>query len=367
MREASRGTQRYPLGVSNIAHLIRQLDFEAIVSDALTNEAPLVRCLRASGEEGIAEAVEESFGPARNREPLVLLLLLHEGAQSLDLGVGSVPFLRFRGRLIPLLETPLSRPALLEFSDRLPFPTGTGALAGCTLRLSGEADRLRVCLCGPPPILSDLDRHGLVASALSEVQSGLVVISGLVATHPEVTTAAVVGSLAAQRDLRVAVIDPPEGIEFMETRSLLTTHSTSEAGSWRQTFERALRDDADVVSAGSLEEGRLGSCLRAALSGHLVIVTAHADTLEDLIRDMGWAAGPSEQRLLAFLLADALQLMIVQRKDANGIGLEFDVLPGSEELAQSLRDLHPPPIKRLLRVEQTRREGWTGLEEGSEA
>ena len=36
VREASRGGQRYPLGVSNIAHLIRQLDFEAVVSDALT-------------------------------------------------------------------------------------------------------------------------------------------------------------------------------------------------------------------------------------------------------------------------------------------------------------------------------------------
>jgi hypothetical protein len=352
--------------VSNIAHLIRQLDLEAVVSDAITNEAPLVRCLRASGEEGIAEAVEHSFDFAAHREPLVLLLLLHEGAQSLDLGVGSVPFVRFRGRLVPLLETPLSRPALIEFSDRLPFPTGTGSLAGCTLHLSGEADRLRVCLCGPPPALDDLDRHDEVASELREVKSGLVVVSGLAATHPELTTSSVIGTLAAERDLRVAVIDPPEGVEFMETRSLLTVHSPSEAGSWPQTFDRALRDGADVISAGGLEEGRLGPCLRAALSGHLVIVTAYADTLEDLIRDMGWAAGPGEQRLLAFLLADALQLMIVQRRDQGGIGLEFDVLPGSEELAQSLRDLHPPPIKRLLRAQRTRREGWTGLEEGGE-
>jgi len=349
--------------VSNIAHLIRQLDFEAVVSDALTNEAPLVRCLRASGEEGIAEAIEDSFDFAAHREPLALLLLLHEGAQSLDLGVGSVPFLRFRGRLVPLTETTLSRPALIEFSDRLPFPTGTGSLAGCTLRLSGEADRLRVCLCGPPPPLKELDRHEMVANALQRVESGLVVVSGLAATHPELTTASVVSALASERDLRVAVIDPPEGVEFMETRSLLTIHGTSEAGSWHQTFERVLRDGADVVSAGSLEEGRLGPCLQAALSGHLVILTAHADTLEDLLRDMGWAAGPGEQRLLAFLLADALQLMIVQH--GRGIGLEFDVLPGSEELAQSLRDLHPPPIKRLLRAARIGREGWQGLEEGA--
>lgn len=354
--------------MSNVANSIRQLDFEALVSDAIANEAPLVRCLRANGDEKIAQAIEESFDFQAPRDPLVLLLLLHEGAQSLDLGVGSVPFVRVRGRLVPLLEKPLSRPALIEFSDRLPFPTGTGTLAGCTLRLSGEADRLRVCLCGPPPALADLDRHGFVGRGLSQVESGLVVVSGLAATHPELTTASVVSALAASRDLRVAVIDPPEGVEFMETRSLLTTHSESEAGSWQETFERALREDADVIAAGPLEEGRLGPCLRAALSGHLVVVTAHADTLEDLLRDMGWAAGPGEQRLLAFLLADALRLMIVQRGQASGIGLEFDVLSGSDELAQSLRDLHPPPIKRLLRAERIRRDGWKGLEdEGSEA
>lgn len=367
-REARGGSQRYPRLVSNIAHLIRQLDFESIVSDALSNEAPLIRCLRAGGEEGIADAVEESFALDGVAEPLVLLLLLHEGAESLDLGVGSVPFLRFRGHLIPLLEQSISRPALIEFSDRLPFPTGTGALAGCTLRLSGEAERLRVSLCGPPPVLADLDRHDEIGPLLGEIQSGLIVVSGLAATHPELTTAAVVGSFAAERDLRVVVIDPPESVEFMETRSLLTTHNSGEAGSWQETFERAVRDDADVIAAGSLDSSRLGSVLRASLSGHLVILTAHADTLEDLIRDMGWSAGPGEQRLLAFLLADALRLLVVQRRSASGNALEFEALPGSEELAQSLRDLHPPPFKRLLRAERTRRQGWSGLEaESSEA
>ncbi|MBL4844093.1 MAG: hypothetical protein JKY65_01090 [Planctomycetes bacterium] len=347
--------------MSTTAHLIRQLDFEALVSDALRNEAPLVRCLHAGGDEEVAEAIEESFDLEGGTEPLVLLLLLHEGAESLELGVGSVPFFRFRGQLVPLLERPISKPVLLQFTDRLPFPTGTGALAGCTLRLTGGSERVQISLCGPPPTLADLDPHNDLAPPLTEVRAGLVVVSGLVGTRPELTTSAIVSSLAAERDLRIAILDPPESVEFMGTRSLLTCHNGAEAGSWEETFGRALREDVDLIAAGDLKPERLETVLRAALGGHIVVLTANADTLGDLIRDLGWAYGPSEQRLLAFLLADAIQLLVVQRRIKGGVRLEFDVLAGSEELSRSLRDLHPPPIKRLLRAEQTRRRGWQGL------
>ena len=340
--------------MSDIAYLIRNLDLEAYVADSLQAEAPLTRCLRAAGEEEIAAELAQSFDPEATGEPLVLLLLLHEGAESLEVGAGSIPFLRHHGRLIPVLEGPISRATLLAFSDRLPFPHGTGALAGCTLRVSGQSQRLRVSLCGPPPALDDLDPTGALPAALRQVEAGLVVISGPAETRPELTVAAAAAALARERDLRIAVIDSPDGVSHMDTRSLLTSHVRAEAGSWEDTFDRLLSEGAHAISAGSFRRERLPDYLRAALSGVIVLLSASEQCLENLLKDLGWGGDHEEQRLLGYLLAEGLGLLALQERGSSAASLRFSLLANCSELADALRDLQVPPISRLVRAQETR-------------
>lgn len=343
--------------MSDLAHQIRDLDLEAYVADSLQAEAPLTRCLRAAGEDEVAAEFERSFELEASGEPLVLLLLLHAGAESLELGVGSIPFLRHHSRLIPLLETPISRPALLAFSDRLPFPHGTGALAGCTLRVSGQSQRLRVSLCGPPPALDHLDPSGRLATALSSIQAGLVVVGGPADTDPELTVASLASALASERDCRIAVIDSPDGVAHMDGRSLLTNHVRSEAGSWEDTFDRLVQEGAQVISAGAFRRERLADYLGAALGGVIVLLSASAQRFEDLLRDLGWGENLEEQRLLGVLLAESLGLLALQSRGSSAASLRFSLLANCPELAEALRDLQPPPITRLVHAQETRARG----------
>ena len=157
----------------------------------------------------------------------------------------------------------------------------------------------------------DLARLGLDAAALAHLhpalraQHGLILVTGPTGSGKTTTLYAALQTL---NTLGVKILTIEDPVEYrLEGVSQVQVHE--EAG---RTFATALRSflraDPDVIMVGKLRDAdTIQAATRAALTGNLVLSTLHAnDGASTVIRllDMG---------VPAFLIADALRLVVAQR------------------------------------------------------
>lgn len=145
---------------------------------------------------------------------------------------------------------------------------------------------------------------------LMRLSQGLLVVTGPTGSGKSTTTHSLLAELAQERADRqiVSIEDPVErripGLAQVE----LAAHRgwTADAA-----LAAALRQDADVLVVGEVRDGATaGACLRAALTGHLVVTTLHAGRAAEVVprlTDMG-----VDPRLLLPALSGVLAQRLVR-------------------------------------------------------
>jgi len=168
----------------------------------------------------------------------------------------------------------------------------------------------------PVDILS-LDDLNLppVIKTFTEIQRGLVLVTGVTGSGKSTTLAAILDKINREQKKHIITVEDP--IEFVhKDRGCLINQRGigQDAHSFSDALRAALREDPDIILVGEMRDlETIDIALHAANTGHLVFSTLHTlDAKETIDRIVGMF-GNEEQNRIRISLASVLEGVISQR------------------------------------------------------
>lgn len=169
------------------------------------------------------------------------------------------------------------------------------------------------------PKLETLGLNPLVVQQLQTIgrATGLVLIAGATGAGKTTTASALVQDyLNRYGDVAVTIEDPPElplAGDYAEGKGHCFQMSIEE-DDWEVALKAALRYRPRYLLVGEIRvPGAAFQVLRAAVSGHLVIATMHAGSIEQAVEGLVTMAGERAGNIANILVADGLSCVIHQK------------------------------------------------------
>jgi twitching motility protein PilT len=202
-----------------------------------------------------------------------------------------------------------------------------------------------VCRVIPSKVVP-LNQLGLprVVTGFTELNAGLVLVTGATGTGKSTTLAAIVDEINTNRNVTIITLEDP--IEFVhESKQALVVQREigTNVLSFTEGLRSALRQDPDVILVGELRDrDTIALALEASETGHLVLGTLHtrgaAQTIDRILD-----AFPAElHNQISNTLADNLKLVmcqeLVRAADGRGRRAAVEILVVMPAVAQLIRE-----------------------------
>lgn len=221
----------------------------------------------------------------------------------------------------------------------------------------GVAAVFRVITSGIPT-LESLTNDPLIQHTLqyiSQLKSGLVLITGATGSGKSTTLASLIGHINHTKKAHIITIEDP--IEF-EHQSKLSLINQRQVGKDTQSFDNALRsalrEDPDIILVGELRDCQtIRLALTAAETGHLVLATLHTVNAPKSVDRIVDVFDAQEKQMIRTMLADSLQAVVAQRllpAIGGGRVAAFEILTRTPAVANLIRE---NKISQLPSVIQT--------------
>ena len=154
-----------------------------------------------------------------------------------------------------------------------------------------------------------------VIKTFTEIQRGLVLVTGVTGSGKSTTLAAMIDKINREQQKHIITVEDP--IEFVhKDRGCLINQRGigQDAHSFSDALRAALREDPDIILVGEMRDlETIDIALHAANTGHLVFSTLHTlDAKETIDRIVGMF-GNEEQNRIRMSLASVLEGVISQR------------------------------------------------------
>ncbi|MBA1420144.1 MAG: PilT/PilU family type 4a pilus ATPase [Epsilonproteobacteria bacterium] len=154
-----------------------------------------------------------------------------------------------------------------------------------------------------------------VIKTFTEIQRGLVLVTGVTGSGKSTTLAAILDKINREQKKHIITVEDP--IEFVhKDRGCLINQRGigQDAHSFSDALRAALREDPDIILVGEMRDlETIDIALHAANIGHLVFSTLHTlDAKETIDRIVGMF-GNEEQNRIRMSLASVLEGVISQR------------------------------------------------------
>jgi twitching motility protein PilT len=164
------------------------------------------------------------------------------------------------------------------------------------------------------PKLDDLELPASVAALVQEPR-GLLLVTGAAGQGKSTTACALLQQLNETMALRIITIEDPIEYLFEENQCQFGQREVGvDTESFATGIRSAMRQDPEVIFIGEIRDhDSIQAAMQAAETGHLVLATLHADSVNqaiDRIREFHPAA---EQANASALLARSLNAIICQR------------------------------------------------------
>jgi len=189
---------------------------------------------------------------------------------------------------------------------------------------------------------------------LTEVQNGLVLITGPTGSGKTTTLAAMLHHINETSERHVITLEDP--VEFVHSpiRSLVTQREVgSDVASFSDGLRSALRESPDVLMVGELRDAETVSlALQAAETGVLVLGTLHTNSASKAI-DRVIDAVPPENReqarsVLSVLLRGVVAQYLCKRASGEGRLAALEILLNSFAVANMIRENKTHQIEGYL-------------------
>jgi twitching motility protein PilT len=154
-----------------------------------------------------------------------------------------------------------------------------------------------------------------VIKTFTEIQRGLVLVTGVTGSGKSTTLAAILDKINDETKKHVITIEDPIEFVHKDKGCLINQRSVGQdTHSFSDALRAALREDPDIILVGEMRDlETIDIAMHAANTGHLVFSTLHTlDAKETIDRIVGMFAN-EEQNRIRMSLASVLEGVISQR------------------------------------------------------
>ena len=174
------------------------------------------------------------------------------------------------------------------------------------------------------PTIDELNLPSIVKE-LSDLQNGLVIVTGVTGAGKSTTIAAMLDRVNERERKHIISIEDP--IEYIHTskKSLFSQRAIGlNTHSFTSGLRSALREDLDIIFIGELRDYEsVEIALHAANTGHLVVSTLHTlDAKETISRIVGMFPNEEQDRIrmtLSFVLKGVISQRLVKSEEGGRI------------------------------------------------
>lgn len=306
----------------------------------------------------------------------LLRAVVEKGASDLHVTTGTPPQLRIDGSLLPIKTAPLTpvdtkalcysvlteeQKVQFERDNELDLSFGVKGLA----RFRGNIFVQRGAVAGVfrqiPFRIMSFEELGLppVIAKLSNLPSGLVLVTGPTGSGKTTTLAAIIDKINAEQRSHILTIEDP--IEFLHPNKLSVVNQRevgADTNSFKDALRYALRQDPDVVLIGELRDlTAVEAALTISETGHLVLGTLHTNSAIQSISRIVDMFPPHHQSQirsqLSFVLQGVVTQMLVPNANGPGRALAIEILIPNAAIRNLIREDKAHQIYSAMQMGQS--------------
>jgi twitching motility protein PilT len=303
----------------------------------------------------------------------LLKVAVEQKASDLHLSVGMPPMLRQFGELKKLQYQPLSAEHTAKLVNEILTPEQREKLAAdweidfayeipglARFRSNAFQQRkgLDACFRVVRTELPGFAELGIpeIMKKVCENHQGLILVTGSAGSGKSTTLAAMVDLINTHRAHHVLTAEDP--IEFVHTIKVgainqreLNTHTKS----YGNALKAALREDPDVIMVGELRDlETISLAISASETGHLVIGSMNTSSAHKTIDKVIDSYPAAQQNQIRAMLGESLKAVFSQRllprADGTGMALAYELLLGSTQLANLIKDGKTFQIPNIMQM-----------------
>jgi twitching motility protein PilT len=265
-----------------------------------------------------------------------------KGASDIHLKVGTHPYIRVHGQLIPMvdfhrltqqdtlklafelmnenLKNKFRRNLEIDFAYSLP---GLGRYRVNVFQQRGTLGLVLRSITFEILTIRELNLPA-VLEKISLENRGLILVTGTTGSGKSTTLAAMIDYINQIRTVHIITIEDP--IEFLhrDKKSIINQREVEvDTKSFAAALRSALRQDPDVILVGEMRDYEtIETALTAAETGHLVLSTLHTLDASETINRIISVFPPYQQKQIRIQLASVIKAIIsmrlMQRSDGKG-------------------------------------------------
>jgi len=257
--------------------------------------------------------------------------MVEAGGSDLHVKANSVVRARINGDIVPLSGEILSKEDALTFAKELlrtrfpelvekkeldlvyPFDENTRFRINIFFQMEGISAVFRLI---PVKILS-IDELKLpeVVHTFSEMERGLVLVTGVTGSGKSTTLAALIDEINWKRRKHIITIEDPIEFVHKDRKCIINQRSVGQDTiSFGNALRAALREDPDIILVGEMRDMEtIEIALHAADTGHLVFSTLHTLDAKETVNRIISVFPPAEQNRVRMTLSSVLKGVISQR------------------------------------------------------
>ncbi len=293
----------------------------------------------------------------------LLKIMVEKEASDLHVKVGSPPTLRIGGRLTPIegcsVLTSDDTKAIVDFittdDQKKRFQEEVELDTAYT---AGEIGRFRINIFQQQRTYGAVFRHiplkirnfeelilpAQLLGTLSNLQSGLVIVTGPTGSGKSTTLAAIIHNINLTQRKHVITIEDPIEYVFHDKMAIINQRELGvDTKSFSTALRRVLRQDPDVIMVGEMRDlETMTLTLSAAETGHLVLATMHTSGAV-LAIDRIIDSFPSDQQAqvrmqLSLVLQGVISQMLLPKADGKGRIVAVETLIGTPAIRNLTRE-----------------------------
>lgn len=288
--------------------------------------------------------------------------MVEQEASDLFLKVGTHPFLRINGKLLPVGEESIGRQELLEFASELMGPDrrqlfyaerelnfafdrpGVGRFRANVFWQKGAMALVIRRVQRLVPSFDELDLPHEVLAKLMGEQHGLILVTGATGSGKSTTVASMLDSLNQTAAKHIVTLEDPIEFQFQEERAIINQREVGiDTRSFSEGLRNVLRQSPDVLFVSDIRDREtMEACFLAAEAGQLVLSCIHTTNAVTTVERIIAFFPSSQHQLVRFRLSLVLRgivsLRLLLRGDGTGRIPACEVLVTTPAVREVLRE-----------------------------
>jgi twitching motility protein PilT len=183
-----------------------------------------------------------------------------------------------------------------------------------------------------------------IIKKVCENHQGLILVTGAAGSGKSTTLAAMVDLINTERAQHVLTVeDPIEYVHPLKKAAVNQRQLNTHTRSYTNALKAALREDPDVIMVGELRDlETISLAISASETGHLVIGSMNTSSAHKTIDKIIDSYPAGQQNQIRAMLGESLKAVFSQRllprADGKGVVLAYELLLGSLQLANLIKD-----------------------------